>query len=1029
MDDNSLEVRQQQDLEDALLEADNVIMKKYMKGISNYEVKKLPLELKNIDLNTVFRLNKIDKLVYNADENNLEKLMNVYNAVGLSGGSVVNIIISDGKNIDYYIGTRAGNVNEVATCQDVLVSSMLGNFQGTSLTLQKKDKLNECINNIFESNKEKTITVVSGIPGYRDEKNKENKKFIQGMERVINSMNGKKFALVTISSPLTSDQIATVKDGYENLYTQISPFSETQLSYNESDSNAVAESITDGITKTIGVNLSNTVSNSTTETDSVNKSKSFNGSLIILGGGKTKGTSHSTGVQKGTSVSNGKNSATSDSHQVGKTDTYTNTSGRSLQIKIENKAVKDLMNKIDCMVKRIEDGTDLGLWNSATYCIADNAQNSRVLASAIEAISRGDETSIESFTVESWNDTRKSNIVQEYLKKMVHPVILVEGSNEAFEVNPTSLINGKELVIAGGLPQKSVPGLPVSEMVSFSRNVVKEINNSGEQIKLGHIYHMGEVENVEVSLDVESLSSHTLITGSTGSGKSNTVYHILNEIRKKGIKFLVVEPAKGEYKNVFGNNPDVKVYGTNEKFTNLLRINPFKFPNSVHVLEHIDRLIEIFNVCWPMYAAMPAVLKDAVLCAYESCGWDLENSNNCYGQDVYPTFKDLQRELISVLDRSAYSDEVKGNYIGSLATRVKSLTNGINGKIFSSNAIGYEELFDENVIIDLSRVGSSETKSLIMGLLVMNLNEYRMDQSLYIMNQNMRHVTVLEEAHNLLKNSSINTGSEDGGNLAGKSVEMITNSIAEMRTYGEGFIIVDQSPNAIDISAIRNTNTKIIMRLPEDNDRQQAGKSAALKEEQILELAKLHRGIAVVYQNNWLDPVLCAIDKADIEEKSYVYSCENGINKADNSNLLALLLKNRIDEKVDYNIDDICNNIEKLNISTKTKIKLKDVVNCERNNKKPELLEENSFKQLSDIVVEILDMQDKLHRFSEFSDNCVLLQNELNKEIMRNSQIKSKELQLAISQCIVREIVEEESDKVDMYSKWREFAVEQRKMV
>ncbi|MBQ1190424.1 MAG: ATP-binding protein, partial [Lachnospiraceae bacterium] len=87
----------------------------------------------------------------------------------------------------------------------------------------------------------------------------------------------------------------------------------------------------------------------------------------------------------------------------------------------------------------------------------------------------------------------------------------------------------------------------------------------------------------------------------------------------------------------------------------------------------------------------------------------------------------------------------------------------------------------------------------------------------------------------------------------------------------EGFIIVDQSPNAIDISAIRNTNTKIIMRLPEESDRQQAGKSAALKNNQVDALAKLQRGTAVVYQNNWLDPVLCAIEKANVKEEAYKY--------------------------------------------------------------------------------------------------------------------------------------------------------------
>lgn len=1030
MKPSSLEVRKQQELEDALLEADNIIMKKYMSRISKYEIKEISSDLESLDLNTVFRLNKVEKLVFNADENNLEKLMNVYNAVGLCGGSIVNIIISDGKKIDYYIGTRAEDINGVAACQDTLMSALSGNFQGSTIKLQKKGALNECMEKVFGEEEKKAITVVSGIPGYRNETNRENKKFVQGIERVIDSMNGKAFALVTISSLLNSDRMIQIKDAYESLYTQLSPFAETQLSYNESDSNAVAETITDGITKTVGESLSNTLSNSKTETKGTNTSKSFNGSLVLMGISDSNGTNHSTGVQKGTSKSETTSSSDADSHSEAKTDTYTNTSGRTLQINIENKAVKNLMNKISDMIERIEDSADLGLWNTATYCISDSSQNSQVLASSVEAVCRGDKTSVERFAVESWTDSRKRKQVQKYLEKMVHPIVLVKEKNRYLEVNPASLINGKELVIEAGLPQKSVPGLPVSEMVEFSRNVVNEVQQEDMQIELGNIYHMGRSENTPVKLDVQSLSAHTLITGSTGTGKSNTVYHILNELRKNKINFLVVEPAKGEYKNIFGNNGDVSVYSTNEKISELLRINPFKFPDSVHVLEHIDRLIEIFNVCWPMYAAMPAVLKNAVLNAYESCGWDLENSENLLGENIYPNFKDVQRELTEVIKGSAYSEEVKGNYVGSLATRIKSLTNGINGKIFTDNDLSYTELFDKNVIIDLSRVGSTETKSLIMGIIVMSLNEYRMEQNLFTMNQKMKHITVLEEAHNLLRNSSImGTGAEEGGNLVGKSVEMITNSIAEMRTYGEGFIIVDQSPSAIDISAVRNTNTKIIMRLPEEADRNQMGRSAALEEDQIGELAKLHRGTAVIYQNNWLDPVLCLIKKAQVEEQPYIFQKQISRKKVDYTELFRMLFRNRVDEKLDFDLDRIEKNIELANFSTKTKLLLKEAVDSIKTKQIPAIMTENAFKNLSDVVVEILDVKEKLYRFIEIGDNCELLQQELNKEIERCTIKSSNELKLAISQCIMREIVEFDVRQIELYSRWREFAVEQRKLV
>ena len=156
---------------------------------------------------------------------------------------------------------------------------------------------------------------------------------------------------------------------------------------------------------------------------------------------------------------------------------------------------------------------------------------------------------------------------------------------------------------------------------------------------------MNHMEKTIVSIDKESLASHTFVTGSTGSGKSNTVYQILNEANENGVKFLVVEPAKGEYKSVFGMESDVSVYGTNPAITPLLRMNPFCFTQGIHVFEHLDRLVEIFNVCWPMYAAMPAVLKNAIEQSYIDCGWDLVESVNAYGENLYPTFADVSRNI------------------------------------------------------------------------------------------------------------------------------------------------------------------------------------------------------------------------------------------------------------------------------------------------------------------------------------------------------------------------------------------------
>jgi hypothetical protein len=332
-----------------------------------------------------------------------------------------------------------------------------------------------------------------------------------------------------------------------------------------------------------------------------------------------------------------------------------------------------------------------------------------------------------------------------------------------------------------------------------------------------------------------------------------------------------------------------------------------------------------------MYAAMPAVLKDAIESSYENTGWDLRTSKNRYQQKIYPTFADVVESVRKIIDSSEYSDENKGNYKGSLITRLKSLTNGINGLIFTNDELCNKELFDENVIIDLSRVGSMETKALIMGILIMKLHEYRMTSG--VMNSNLRHITVLEEAHNLLKRTSTEQSSESA-NLLGKSVEMLANAIAEMRTYGEGFIIADQSPGLLDMSVIRNTNTKIILRLPDESDRVLVGKAANLTDDQIVELARLQCGVAAVYQNDWIQPVLCKVEHFKTLEKAYIFNCKNIYQDlTDESELNVLkkritlyLLSNMIQESSKENIDKLKEVIFTSNLSGNLKAKIIDFI-------------------------------------------------------------------------------------------------------
>lgn len=954
-----------EELANQLTLADHLVYKKYLPELQNYPLVEPSEEMKRtLDVKTCIKLFQMKKLTLKKGEDMLQKLSTVYHssmALGCSLAVMVDVP-ADGAPADIYLGVRQNpgrqsiDNRDLAISGDAIEKGMKSNFPGSEvqeLHQEEIDALLEDDNGSFGS-AQSAIASVSCVAALRDKSKTEDKAFIQGIERFIDAMDGDAYTALFLAEPVTEETQAGIRNGYEELYSALSPFRKTTWSYTENESHAVMETFCSGTSDTVtdgtssgfsdeqgrntGFNFSAGMNQGTTNTigqshavtrlrlpskrtmvgvaagasilalgavaasavfppagaaivsaastvgAAVKAGPLFGAVVPMVAGHETNGTAWSTarsiGKSLGFGMSRGYNTAHTDSstversnahstneqHSNGTTDTHGTV--RTQQIEVCNKAVEELLTRIDEQIKRTKESEDYGCYSCAAYFLSSRPSKALLAANTYRSLMIGEGSSVESGAVNLWQDRASVTAMREYLKRFTHPVFarqLWENEADSLFYTAGTLVSGRELPMHLGLPTRSVHGLPIIEHAEFGRNVPDEAMPDEDKMNLGKIYHMGKEEAAGLILNRQAMASHTFITGSTGTGKSNAVYHLLDEITKNGqTTFLVVEPAKGEYKNVFGNCTDVQVFGTNPRETPLLRMNPFAFPENIHILEHIDRLVEIFNACWPMYAAMPAVLKDAIERSYQKVGWDLRNSESEKG--VFPTFFDLLDILPGVIEESHYSKDTQSDYVGALCTRVKSLTNGIYGSVLcAEDALSDAEMFDQNVIVDLSRVGSMETKSLLMGILVMKLQEYRMCSS--GMNSRLRHVTVLEEAHNLLRKTSAEQ-SQEGANLQGKSVEMLANAIAEMRTYGEGFIIADQAPGLLDMSVIRNTNTKIIMRLPDEEDRKLVGKSAALKEAQIDELSKLPLGVAAVYQNEWPEAVLCKIEAYPMPENA-----------------------------------------------------------------------------------------------------------------------------------------------------------------
>ena len=1036
------------EIEDKLKLVDDIVLKNYISSLEELEIITLDEELKENNIIDKVRLFNITKMVYKKDEVNSYKFASIFNAVANTNSSLITIINSNGKDTKFYLGIRNLMEKEnTETSFKVLEKSIQGQFPGIKIETLKNNEIEKLLKNIDS----KSVASVSCVANNKNKNFIDDKKYLQDLEKLALAMQGEIYSAIIIANPLSQKELKNVRKSYEDMYTNIAPFSNIVLNYGKNssttDTTSMSNTETYGTSKGRNINITkgSSVSKNIGEVISISEQSKkgkivsiIGGALTIAGGIVALG---SIGIMGGaviiassafnkniTRTSGGENKNKSKSNTTGKTwsenesNSYTSSTSKvisdgdsqSTQYTKQNKTVLTMLERIDNQLKRVSEFESIGMWECAAYFLSPSLNSSTIGAATYKSLVTGENTGLEVSAINTWTENKekkfdKNNLIVEYIKNLMHPLFIYK-NNSGFniEVSPAILVSSNELAIHMGLPRNSVPGFPVVEHIDFGKEIVKyDSNDESKKISLGNIFNMGKViEENKVELDLESLSMHTFISGATGSGKSNTIYHLLNKLIIEDIKFMVIEPAKGEYKKVLGHRKDVRVFGTNPNLTELLHINPFRFPKEIHVLEHIDRLIEIFNVCWPMYAAMPAILKEAIIQAYRKCGWDLDLSINFKNDNFFPTFIDLLEELKNVIKLSEYSEEVKSNYIGSLTTRVKSLTNGLNGQIFSSNEINNEILFDTNVIVDLSRVGSQETKSLLMGVLVMRLSEHRMATS-KTSNRKLHHVTVLEEAHNILraKNSA---SSVEGSNVAEKAVEMISNAIAEMRTYGEGFIIVDQSPSAVDISAIRNTNTKIIMRLPEENDRKIAGKSAALKEEQINEIARLPKGVAVVYQNDWIEAVLCKINKFEGEEKDYHYRDKEIYNekKKINSTLINFILNNRLDSPDKIDLKEVEDAIENFEGSTQLKIELILLLKQYRKNGKLKLWQSdeekaNLFKQ-SVIVKNILELDDVVKEFRYKTFSVQEPDHILNTLIAQKLEDFNTSILLEIKECLVR---------------------------
>jgi hypothetical protein len=148
---------------------------------------------------------------------------------------------------------------------------------------------------------------------------------------------------------------------------------------------------------------------------------------------------------------------------------------------------------------------------------------------------------------------------------------------------------------------------------------------------------------------------------------------------------------------------------------------------------------------------------------------------------------------------------------GFVTVRISSIRFGTTGRFLDGgHPLDFGKLLESNVVLEIEDCGDDRDKAFLTGAVLIRLAEYlRMrHRAEGPAPARLRHLTVVEEAHRLLRQPPPGTGSGP----AAHAVEMFAGLLAEIRAYGEGLIIAEQIPSKLIPDVIKNTAVKIVHR-------------------------------------------------------------------------------------------------------------------------------------------------------------------------------------------------------------------------
>lgn len=504
---------------------------------------------------------------------------------------------------------------------------------------------------------------------------------------------------------------------------------------------------------------------------------------------------------------------------------------------------------------RIQTGRGWGWWKVAIYLAADSEATLQTASRAVRATSTGDTTGLDPL--------RLVRIPTAVLRDaMLHGRVVDVYPQTGDATHPlghdynslATCMSSHELAAVAVPPLEEVTGIPLQNWGEFAATIPPSKEPAFE---LGRTRDSSGADRGSASISARILNEHLLIVGTPGSGKTNTCMHLLLSAEKQfNVPFLVVEPAKAEYRQLqkqLGAN--LKVYSIGGG-ASPLRLNPLSPVAGAPLLGHIDLLKAVFNASFAMLPGMPQILEQALLEVYQDRGWDLQTGKNIdlkanddlTSSTLIPCLADLHDQVEAVMQRKGYAGEVRMNMGAAVRSRLQGLMFGAKGNSLNvRRGVSDHELFNSPVVLELQYLRDDDEKAFVMATVFMRLYQYcevRQRRLPPHRREQLQHITLIEEAHRLL--ASVGADRE-GGNPRSKAVGMFNDMLAELRALGEGFMIAEQIPSKLSSDALKNTNLKIVHRLTDYAERRIAGQCASLNDSQVDHLSNLSKGLAVVH--------------------------------------------------------------------------------------------------------------------------------------------------------------------------------------